>query len=42
MPILQKHMFNKRFETLLSVEHIALFFRDLSLSAIHVILGEKK
>lgn len=41
MPVLQNHVLNKCFETLLSVEHIALFFNDLSLSAIHVIMGKK-
>lgn len=41
MPVLQNHMLNKCFETLLSVEHIALFFSDLSLSAMHVIMGKK-
>lgn len=34
-------MLNKCFETLLSVEHIAEFFSDLSLSAIHVTMGKK-
>lgn len=34
-------MLNKLSETLLSVEHIALFFSDLAPSAIHVIVGEK-
>lgn len=41
MPVLQNHTLNKCFETLLSVEHIAQFFSDLSLSAIHVITGKK-
>lgn len=41
MPVLQNHMLNKCFETLLSVEHIALLFSDLSLSAIHAIMGKK-
>lgn len=34
-------MLNKLSETLLSVEHIALFFSDLAPSAIHVIVGGK-
>lgn len=42
MPVLQNHMLNKCFETLLSVEHIALFFSDRSLSTIHVIMRKKK
>lgn len=42
MPVLQINMLNKWFETLLSVEHTALFFSDLTPSAIHVIVGGKE